>query len=149
MSEIYSKADQVLIWVREHFTGGPASQNLLDFILELEDLITIIIDEHGILNHEAVDNHLVYSYTTYNIRGMFLRELLSWAWFVSLLVLSNFLSFSGVLQLFQHYESQHMLTPSQGRVWKLQEIFSAKSRLIMASRPKIFINSLHWPKYPE
>jgi Heterokaryon incompatibility protein (HET) len=83
MSEIYSKADQVLIWVGEHFAGGPASQHLLNFILELQELITIVMDEHGIYNREAIENHLVYDNITYNVRWMFLRELLSRAWFVS------------------------------------------------------------------
>lgn len=83
MREIYSKADNVLIWVGEHFSSGPASQNLLDFILELEDLITNIMNEHGPNDLQAIERSLIDGYIVYSTRWNFLMALLSQAWFVS------------------------------------------------------------------
>jgi hypothetical protein len=89
MRDIYNKADHVLIWVGEHFSAGPASQNLLDFILELEFLITDIMNEYGPHDIKAIERSLLDDYIVYNTRWNFLRELLSRAWFVSWLSLSN------------------------------------------------------------
>lgn len=44
MIEIYSKADHCVIWVGEHFSGGPATQNFFQFTLQLEGLIENIMN---------------------------------------------------------------------------------------------------------
>lgn len=84
MREIYSRADHVLIWVGEHFSAGSASQALLDFITELEVLITIIMETYGPKNRKGIESALVEAYAAHFVRWNFLRELLSRAWFVSL-----------------------------------------------------------------
>ncbi|PVH72336.1 hypothetical protein DL98DRAFT_660133 [Cadophora sp. DSE1049] len=89
MRSIYSQADHVLIWVGEHFSGGPASQALLDFITELELLITIIMDTYGPKNRKAIESALIEAYTAHYIRWNFLRELLSRAWFGRVWVLQE------------------------------------------------------------
>ncbi|KAH7388923.1 heterokaryon incompatibility protein-domain-containing protein [Cadophora sp. MPI-SDFR-AT-0126] len=89
MRSIYSHADHVLIWVGEHFSGGPASQALLDFITELELLITIIMDTYGPKNRRAIESALIEAYNAHYIRWNFLRELLSRAWFGRVWVLQE------------------------------------------------------------
>ncbi|KAH7310245.1 heterokaryon incompatibility protein-domain-containing protein [Rhexocercosporidium sp. MPI-PUGE-AT-0058] len=89
MREIYSRADHVLIWVGEHFSGGPASQALLDFITELELLITNIMETYGPRNRKGIESALIEAYTAHYIRWNFLRELLSRAWFGRVWVLQE------------------------------------------------------------
>ncbi|KAG4441714.1 hypothetical protein IFR05_002793 [Cadophora sp. M221] len=89
MREIYSRADHVLIWVGEHFSAGSASQALLDFITELELLITLIMETYGPKNRKGIESALIEAYEGHFIRWNFLRELLSRAWFGRVWVLQE------------------------------------------------------------
>ncbi|KAL2059835.1 hypothetical protein VTL71DRAFT_9990 [Oculimacula yallundae] len=89
MREIYSQADHVLIWVGEHFSGGSACQALLDFITELELLITMIMETHGSKNRKGIESALIEAYDVHLLRWTFLRELLSRAWFGRVWVLQE------------------------------------------------------------
>ena len=82
MRDIYSRADHVLIWVGERFSSGSACQSLLDFITELELLITMIMETHSPKNRKDIEKALSQAYMPHFIRWSFLRELLSRAWFV-------------------------------------------------------------------
>lgn len=84
MGEIYSKAEQVLIWVGEHYASGRAVQEMLDFVISLELMISNLMFAYGKSGRRAIDEALCQAYIFHLISFSFLREILARAWFVSL-----------------------------------------------------------------
>jgi hypothetical protein len=82
MREIYSKADHVLIWLGEHFSGGPASKNMFSFIKSLETITMNMMWRYGPNDRRGVEKEIATSYTLYLVHWNYIRSLLSRAWFV-------------------------------------------------------------------
>ncbi|KAH8652699.1 heterokaryon incompatibility protein-domain-containing protein [Tricladium varicosporioides] len=89
MGEIYRKAEQVLIWLGENYASGRAVQEMLDFVLQLEVIISQIMFTYGQSGRKAIDNALRDAYEYHLISFSLLREILARAWFGRVWVLQE------------------------------------------------------------
>jgi hypothetical protein len=82
MREIYRKADHVLIWLGEHFSGGPASRNMFSFIEGLEKITMNLMLQYGPNDRRGVEREIARCYIMYHVSWNYIKGLLSRAWFV-------------------------------------------------------------------
>ncbi|KAF4625441.1 hypothetical protein G7Y89_g12730 [Cudoniella acicularis] len=89
MGQIYTNATRVLIWTGEHFSAGPASQAMFDFISQLEYLITMIMYQYGPRDRKSINLAIRNGYISHSLSFSFLRVLLARAWFGRVWVLQE------------------------------------------------------------